>query len=171
MQIRVTLPRSAAAYRKGDASEPIIANAANCEEEASLSARGSEIAADADEMAAEHSVGGELTASATIDLTAAPDARYSTITRDCSTLYPTFLEFKAPTDNAAAVTIATHGTDGYPVPGYSLPPGGRLLVDFRPDDDGVAPSPRPQVVDATHHQIAITITGGDSLLWNGAFGA
>lgn len=172
MDIRLVLPRSAQAFRKASSAEPLIANAENCEEEASCALAVGKIAADAAAMTPAFSVGEELTASATIDLTAAKDARYSTITRNCNTKYPLFLEFTAPDTNTAAVTIAPHGTNGYSdCPTQSIKPGGRVLLDYRPKSDGTAPSPRPQVVDATHKQIAVTIAGSDKLKWNGAFGA
>jgi len=171
MDIRVKLPRSAQVFRKASAAEPLIANAENCEEEASCDLDVGKIAADASAMAAAFSVGAQLTTSTTIDLTAAPDARTG-IAQNCNAKYPTVLEFTAPDTNTAAVTIAPHGTNGYSdCPTASIKPGGRVLLDYRPKSDGTAPSPRPQVVDATHKQIAVTISGSDKLKWNGAFGA
>lgn len=177
MQIRLVLPKSAEAWRRSvPADEPLITNAGDSEECASAALKSTEILADADEMTPTHSVGSVLSASATIDLAAAPDARYSAVSRDLTGKRLLSLELFAPNENDAAATIAPGASNPYPFLGtgndVEILPGGRLLIDYRPDADGVAPdaADRPPAVAAGVKEIDVTLSGTDTLRWHAVFG-
>lgn len=118
-------------------------------------------------------VGGKLTTTTTVDLTAAPDPRIPSSTIDCTGKRLLALEVFAAADNAAVVNVTQGASNPYLALGsgndIDIAPGERFLKDVRPNGTA-APSPRQAAVASDAKTLTFTLGAGDECLWCAVLG-
>jgi hypothetical protein len=115
----------------------------------------------------------DFTATATLDLTAAPKSGGGT--QDLTGMKLLSLQLRTPDDNAAAVTIEPGAANPYNFlglangQGLDLPPGFVLTLSYEDKDAVVAVAQTPAVA-AGAKNITVTISGSDELHLTAVFG-
>lgn len=167
-------PKSLEATRKTNTTDsPIMFNPSASIEKIGCGLEGFSNKATASVMKPHFAVGGKLTTTTTIDLTAAPDPRIPGSTVDCTGKRLLALEVFAAADNAAAINVAQGASNPY------LPFGSTRVIDVLPGErvlkdqrlyGTAAPAVRQAAVSASVKNILFTIGASDECLWVAVLG-